>query len=114
MRHDGTGKIKIHGKNFECYDCSQVRCRFGTDPDFVKVPGELKSEELIECPMPAFPMPDLLPVEVSMNDKDYSNSGQEFGFYDPFVIDVTPKLINKAGGSIIKVKGFGFVDTSED
>ena len=100
--------------NFECDDCKQVKCWFGRDPEFVIVKGSLKSEELIECPMPNFPKPDLLPVEVSMNGKDYSNSKKEFGFYDPFVVDVNPKLISKSGKTKITVSGLGFVDTTNE
>lgn len=48
-----------------------------------------------------------------MNGEDYSNDGKTFGFYDPFVLSVEPKLISKSGQTKVTVKGFGFVDTSK-
>ncbi len=64
--------------------------------------------------MPNYPQPEILRVEVSMNGVDYSNSKKEFGFYDPFVLNVSPKLIAKDGSTKVKVNGFGFVDTSDN
>jgi len=64
--------------------------------------------------MPNYPQPDILTIEVSMNGEDYSNDKKTFGFYDPFVLDVSPKLISKTGSTKITVNGFGFVDTSKD
>ena len=49
-----------------------------------------------------------------MNGADYSNDKKTFGFYDPFVLDVFPKLISKTGSTKITVNGFGFVDTSKE
>lgn len=52
-------------------------------------------------------------MEVSLNGRDFSNNGNQFGFYDPFVLRVTPKLISKTGTTRIEIKGFGFVDSSK-
>jgi len=67
----------------------------------------------IKCEIPNYPQPDILPLEVTMNGEDYSNDGKTFGFYDPFVLSVEPKLISKSGNTKVTVKGFGFVDTSK-
>jgi hypothetical protein len=34
-----------------------------------------------------------------------------YGFYDAFVIDISPRLISKRGGTKLTVKGFGFVNS---
>ena len=117
MRHGPNEVIRVHGANFDCVnhdDCEHVKCRFGQDPDFVVVKGARRSSELIECEMPNYPQPDILPLEVSLNGQDFSNDGHEFGFFDPFVFSVSPKLISKSGNTRVRVKGFGFVDTSDD
>lgn len=64
--------------------------------------------------MTFYPQPDVLPIEVSMDGENFSNSGHEFGYYDPFIMDVEPRLIGKDGKTTVKVKGFGFVDTSDE
>lgn len=75
--------------------------------------GHRISSDLIRCPLPNYPQPNVLDVEISMNGKDYSNNGKQFGYYDPFVLHVEPKLISKTGSTRIEIKGFGFVDSSK-
>ena len=53
-------------------------------------------------------------MEISLNGEDFSNDGRTFGFYDPFVLNVSPKLISKSGSTKVAVSGFGFVDTTSD
>ena len=48
----------------------------------------------IEVYIPKYTKPDILPVEVSMNGKDFTNDKVSYGFYDAFVIDVEPRLIS--------------------
>jgi len=55
--------------------------------------------------------PDILPVDVSMNKKDFTNDHVTYGFYDAFILDVEPRLVSKRGGTKLTVKGFGFVDS---
>ena len=55
----------------------------------------------------------MLDVEVSMNGRDFSNNKIQFGFYDPFVLRVTPSLISKTGSTRVEIRGFGFVDSSK-
>ena len=46
-----------------------------------------------------------------MNGRDFTNDKVTYGFYDAYVLDVQPKLISKKGGTLLSVKGFGFVDS---
>ena len=61
--------------------------------------------------IPKYTKPDILPVEVTMNGKDFTNDKVSYGFYDAFVLDVQPRLISKRGGTKMTIKGFGFVDS---
>ena len=61
--------------------------------------------------IPKYTKPDVLAVEISMNGRDYTNDKVTYGFYDAFVIDVSPRLISKKGGTKLSIRGFGFVDS---
>lgn len=115
VRHSDHVTIDVHGRNFDCPggDCSNVVCKFGKDPDAITVNGKRQSSTLIQCPLPNYPQPDVLDVEVAVNGKDFSNNKKQFGYFDPFVLRVEPKLINKDGTTRIEIKGFGFVDSSK-
>jgi len=116
VRHSPDEVITVRGRNFDCQNqnnCKDLKCRFGEEPNFLTVKGTLIDSGTINCPMPNYPQPEILPVEVSMNGEDFSNDGIEFGFYDPFVLNVTPKLISKSGSTKVTVNGFGFVDTAK-
>ena len=52
-------------------------------------------------------------VEVSFNGLDYTNDNMTFGYYDPYVIDVEPRLLATDGTTDITVKGLGFVNSGE-
>lgn len=104
----------ITGKNFECPDGSatcEVFVRFGELEFGTVVPGTLLSSTQIEVYIPKYTKPDILPVEVSMNGRDYTNDKVTYGFYDAFVLDVAPRLISKRGGTKLHIMGFGFVDS---
>ena len=115
VRHSEKVVVDVHGRNFDCpnSNCNNINCKFGKDPDAVIVKGKRQSSNLIQCPLPNYPQPDVLDVEVSVNGKDYSNNGIQFGFYDPFVLRISPKLISKSGTTKIEINGFGFVDSTE-
>ena len=103
----------IRGQNFECPqgDCSNVVVRFGDREHGTIQPGRVLSSSEIEVYIPKYTKPDILPVEVSMNGKDFTNDKVSYGFYDAFVIDVEPRLISKRGGTKLTIKGFGFVNS---
>ena len=46
-----------------------------------------------------------------MNGDDYTNDMVTYGFYDAFVLNVSPRLIARKGGTKLTVKGFGFVNS---
>ena len=55
----------------------------------------------------------MLKVEVSMNGDDYTTDGLTYGYFDPYILEVHPRLISTTGNTVVKVKGIGFVDSGE-
>lgn len=75
------------------------------------MPGKVLSTTQIEVAIPKYTKPDILPVDVSINGRDFTNDHVTYGYYDAFVLDVQPRLISKRGGTKMTVKGFGFVNS---
>ena len=116
VKNKGDLPLIIHGSNFRCDNppCNDVKVRFGTVPDnVIYVDGKLNSDGTISCKIPMYTKPDVLPVEVSINGIDYSKDNKTFGFFDPYVIDVQPRLIAVDGSTKVNVKGIGFVNSGE-
>ena len=63
----------------------------------------------VKCLTPAYPAPETLTVDVSFNGLDYSNEKVTFGYIDPFVLQVEPRLISARGTTKVALKGYGFV-----
>jgi hypothetical protein len=67
----------------------------------------------IKIKVPKYAKPDVLTVEITMNGADYTNNKKTFGFFDPYIIDAHPKLINTRGTTMVTIKGLGFVDSDQ-
>lgn len=104
----------IKGTNFRSFDRfkRKVECRFGKDIEAVITDGVLISETEIHCPVPKFNKPDVVVVEISINEGEFTSDGKEYGFYDPYVWKVTPKMVSKKGNTTILIYGYGFVNTT--
>jgi hypothetical protein len=92
--------LELRGSGFECFDadCSELKCRFGNSKDhYIYVLGELVSGETVKCKVPEYTKPDVLMVEVTVNGESYTSDGQTYGFFDPFVLDATPRLLATDG-----------------
>ena len=63
--------------------------------------------------MPRYTKPDVLKVEVTVNDESYTNDNKTYGFYDPFVTDANPKLLAVDGSTKVNIVGIGFVNSGE-
>lgn len=63
--------------------------------------------------MPKYTKPDVLPVELTLNGQDYTYDNLTYGYYDPYIIDVEPRLIHVDGTTKVTIRGFGFVDSGE-
>ena len=62
--------------------------------------------------IPKYTKPDVLRVELTVNGKDWTNDGYTYGYFDPFVLRAEPALISVDGTTVVRVKGFGFVNTT--
>ena len=116
LKNKDQKMITISGTNFVCQDppCKEVKVRFGTPPDnAIFEPAELMSDGTIRCRIPMYTKPDVLPVQVTLNGFDYSNDNATFGFYDPYVVDASPRLIAVDGSTRVTLRGLGFADSGE-
>lgn len=114
LGHSSEITLFIKGRNFNCLDenCSHVSCRFGNGDQAIYVPAKRISTTEIHCRVPKYNRPDVVPVEISLDDEYYTSDGKEFGFYDPFVWNVKPKMVSRKGNTTIRIHGYGFVNTT--
>jgi hypothetical protein len=50
---------------------------------------------------------------VSFNDLDYTADNVTFGFVDPYVLGISPRLISTHGTTKVNLTGYGFVQLEE-
>lgn len=55
----------------------------------------------------------MLNVEVSVNGESYTNDNKTYGYFDPFVLDASPKVLSQDGTTKVQIKGIGFVDSGQ-
>lgn len=107
--------MEIEGTNFKCPDaaCSELWVRFGDTGKDIFIKGEYLNETFVKVKIPKYTKPDVLRVEVTVNGKDYTNDGKTYGYFDPYVLNAEPRLVSVEGTTKIRIKGFGFVNSSE-
>lgn len=115
VKAKGIVTIELSGSGFECYDdCADLFCRFGNHPDqYIYAKGDFVSSELVRCKVPQYTKPDVLKVELTTNGESYTSDNKTYGFFDPFVLDATPRLIATDGSTQVAIKGIGFVDSGQ-
>jgi hypothetical protein len=109
-------KLEITGDNFICpnSDCSKIKVRFQNERgDNILESGTMLSTGVIQCTIPKYPAPETLNVDISFNGQDFTNDGVKYGFMDPFILDVQPRLISSKGTTIVTVMGYGFVQMED-
>lgn len=113
VKNPGHISIEISGKNFACPDtaCEHLYVRFGEEQNAIYEKGSLLANGNIQCEVPNYTKPDVLAVEVTFNGQDYTNDHQTFGYFDPYILDIVPRLMSPAGTTKLKLIGFGFVDS---
>ena len=70
-----------------------------------------ESATSIKCDVPTYTRPDVVNVEVTINDESYTNDNKTYGFFDPFVLDASPRLLATDGSTKVDIKGIGFVNS---
>lgn len=115
MKPPENTKITITGTDFVCPDskCADARARF-TDSEGNQIfeTIDVISSTKVIATLPIMAKPDVLQVEVTLNGVDFTNGKKTYGFFDPFLFDVRPKLISSSGTTQITLIGLGFVDSS--
>jgi hypothetical protein len=86
--------------------------RFGDPDNGIYVKGTKVGDDKVKAKVPKYTKPDVLPVEVTFNGEDYTNDNQTYGFFDPYILDVQPRLISFKGTTRVRLYGFGFVNSS--
>lgn len=111
--------LDVRGENFACPngDCSRIRVRFTNDQgDKIDVVGKSETDNdgvKVTCKIPKYPAPETLLVDVSFNDLDYTADNVTFGFVDPYVLGISPRLISTHGTTKVNLTGYGFVQLEE-
>jgi hypothetical protein len=87
--------MSIEGTDFDCPDddCKNLRVKFGEGQNAIYQPATRVSSSQIDVMVPKYTKPDVLKVELTLNGHDYTHDKKDYGYYDPYVIDVEPKLI---------------------
>jgi hypothetical protein len=115
-KNPNNQRLQVFGENFECPagDCSQLKVRFrnaqGRD---IFTEGRMEENGAVSCLIPKYPAPETLDVDVSFNDQDFTNNGVKFGYHDPFIDDVQPRLLSAKGTTVLKISGYGFVQLQD-
>jgi len=50
--------------------------------------AKMSEANTVIVPIPKYPAPETLDVDVSFNDQDFTNNGVKFGFLDPFILGI--------------------------
>ena len=114
MKSPNNETVDIIGKNFQCPDpdCKDLWVRFGDPENGINVKGEKVGDDRVRAVVPKYTKPDVLPVEVTFNGQDYTHDNNTYGFFDPYILDVRPRLISTKGTTRVRLYGFGFVNAS--
>ena len=106
--------VELKGTGFDCFDadCQELKCRFGNTPEtYVYVQGSFIDQNTVRCKVPKYTKPDVLNLEMTINGESYTSDNQTFGFFDPFILDASPRLIAVDGSTNVSIQGIGFVDS---
>lgn len=109
-------KIEISGDNFQCpnNDCSRIKVRFmNSMGDKIYVDGKMTDTGAVICEIPKYPAPETLDVDVSFNDQDFTNDHVKYGFLDPYILGISPRLVSTHGSTRLNLTGYGFVQMEE-
>ena len=93
--------INVHGKNFKCLtkECNKLLCKFefSGEKEYIIFKGKFKSAKEIVCPVPKINRALVLKVSISVDGRDFSGDDVSFTFFDPFVLELSPKIISITG-----------------
>ena len=88
--------------------------KFGDDENAIYMKAERLSDEKIRTQVPKYSKPDVLTVEATFNGQDFTHDNHTYGYFDPFVLEVQPRLVSTRGTTRVRLIGFGFVSAGDD
>jgi len=103
--------LTIIGENFDCPagDCSKIKVRMTNyKGDKIYQDGQKVGNNIVTT-IPKYPSPETLKVDVSMNGHDFTNHNVSYGFMDPYVLQITPRIYSPKGTTVATLHGYGFV-----
>lgn len=108
-------KLTIMGDNFECPggDCNNIKVRFTNDKGDQIFTEGTKVGQNIQAMIPKYPAPETLKVDISMNGLDFTNNNVTYGFMDPYILNIQPRLFSPKGTTNATLYGYGFVQMEE-
>ena len=114
VKPDEDLNVTITGTNFFCGDhCELARCRWGTHPYPIYTRAIVQDSKTIKCLIPQLSRPEVVEVEITLNDADYTQDHYTYSYFDAFVLDLSPHIGQQTGGTNITMYGFGFANTGD-
>lgn len=83
------------------------------DRDDIIVKGQYTGAGAVVCEIPKYPAPETLDVDVAFNGVDFTHDGVKFGYFDPLIEDIRPRLVSPRGNSPLHITGYGFVQMQD-
>ena len=111
----GGTVVRIRGQNFNpsnrtnFHNYNDTFCRFGNLS--LEVAQVVSSTEIICTSPPSFELREV-PVEITLNNREWTQDGILFYYYHPpFVYAIFPKIGPVQGGTDVLITGSNFIDT---
>ena len=112
----GGTVVRIRGQNFnpmieipEMSNHNDTFCKFG---NLSLTSGKVISSTEMECVSPPSFEEREVPVEISLNNREWTDDGVLFYYYHPpFVYFINPKIGPVKGGTVVTITGSNFEDT---
>merc|ERR1711998_511897 len=107
----GGTLVEVHGANFR--DLNTAYCKFAFTSGDVVVSARWVMSSRLECISPVGRATEYVPVEVTMNDQNYSDDNVQFEYQGAaHVENVLPSKGPIDGGTYVRVEGSGFAERS--
>lgn len=109
-RNPANKSIVVSGDNFNCERNCKPKIKFTNKfDDIIIMPAQVLSNGSLIGQIPQYTSPEILTVDISFNGQEYTNDRFEFGFLDPYILDVQPRLVSSHGTTKLTLHGFGMI-----
>lgn len=110
-RNPMNKSLIISGDNFVCEkNCNKAKVRFRNKAgDEIFMPAQVLKNGSLTCQIPPYTSPEVLFVDISFNGQEYTNDMFQFGYLDPYILDVQPRLVSSHGTTKLTLHGFGMI-----